>query len=161
MFQFDFRLGGTSVKGSRTQARAKADNGQFSPAFHTLIDVYQRKRNDIAMPAPDTLEPSIPAEATALHQFVQQSLPILPSIKCHNTDAECSMDRNARPPSPSMLYQSAIADLQHDLDAFGSRQTQVLQRAMNAQVELETMALAIQTKIGEIVQKAKDNRGVR
>ncbi|KIM61065.1 hypothetical protein SCLCIDRAFT_9539 [Scleroderma citrinum Foug A] len=84
----------------------------------------KRKRDDVAIPAPETPEPSIHTEVAAPHQSVQQSSLISPCVKRQKTDAECSMDRNARSPSPSTSRQSALADLQRDLDALISYQTQ-------------------------------------
>jgi len=130
----------------------------LNSTHHTLIDVHQRKRDDIAMPALETPERPIPTEVTALP--VQQSSPIEtpPCTKRQKTDAECSMNRNACSPSPSTSCQVTIEDIRRDLNTFLFQQSQLLQKMMNAQVELQRMALGIQTKIGDIAQKAEDNR---
>ena len=68
------------------------------------------------------------------------------------------MNRKAHSPSLSVPGQETIATLQELSNALASRQTRVLQKMIDSQVELQTMALTIQTKIGEIAPKVKDSR---
>lgn len=129
--------------------------------FHVLIDLHQRKRDDVAIPAPETPEPSIHTEVAAPHQSVQQSSLFPPCIRCHHADTEHSMNREACSPSLSMPGQSTVANLQEQSNALTSRQTRVLQKTIDSQVELQTMALAIQTMIGKIAPKVKDAAEVK
>lgn len=137
------------------------EQGSTTPEPNPERKQTKRKRDDVAIPAPETPEPSIHTEVAAPHQSVQQSSLFPPCIRRHHADTEHSMNREARSPSLSMPGQSTVANLQEQSNALTSRQTRVLQKTIDSQVELQTMALAIQTMIGKIAPKVKDAAEVK